>query len=261
MKSMEDKTGKNYVNSRNSFYQEQSHKHSPIHTIQVTHFGVDKNSNINTATLKSPILTDNHRSKSPSVFLPFSPRSSSFIERVRRTSAPERKLRSQSLSKDDGSLDAPLSSYIESISKKTKPKNYDSTKKQRGTDLRTGALFDIRRTKADEELSLDFSPHLGKSRSFESVLSSSDQRRLDEPEFRDLIVSPRRGRSYAVNDELSQGLCNHSYSESDLTSTSPARVFLTENPSSRGHKASHTTGAQGKNLREQCNVQLKDPCI
>lgn len=256
MKSMEDKTGKNYVNSRNSFYQEQSHKHSPIHTIQVTHFGVDKNSNINTATLKSPILTDNHRSKSPSVFLPFSPRSSSFIERVRRTSAPERKLRSQSLSKDDGSLDAPLSSYIESISKKTKPKNYDSTKKQRGTDLRTGALFDIRRTKADEELSLDFSPHLGKSRSFESVLSSSDQRRLDEPEFRDLIVSPRRGRSYTVNDELSQGLCNHSYSESDLTSTSPERVFLTENPSSRGHKASHTTGAQGDAKRYQSREQI-----
>ncbi|XP_022797464.1 uncharacterized protein LOC111335739 isoform X1 [Stylophora pistillata] len=253
MESMKEKTAENYRNSAKGSYQEQSRQHSPAHTIQITHFPVDTNSNINTATLKSSVLTDKQTSKSPSVFLAFSPRSSSFIERVRRISAPEHKPRSRSPIKDDDSLDATFSSCI---SKKTKPKSYDSTKKQCCTDLRTGALFDTRRNKVNEKLSLDLSPHLGKSRSFESVLNSN-QCKLDESEFPgDLVVSPCRGHSYVDKIELSQGLSNYSYSESDLTYISSETVFLTENPSSRGHNKSRITGAQVDLKRYQSREQI-----
>ena len=251
--SLKDKSEESHVTSSKVCYSEESQQ--PVLTVQITHFAVGKNSDVKTTTVKSPVLTDNQRSKSPSVFSPFSPRSSSFIERARKASVLEYKPRSRSLANDVIAVEVISSSGIVNIPEKTNPEKYDSLKRQRSTDL-TGELLDTRRFKSDEKLPLDISPNLSKSKSFESVLSNI-RCKAESPQYRDLDLPPYRSHSSVLKDGQLQGFGYWSCSESDLTYTLPETGFLTENRSPGRHQVSFIAGTQGKIDRQKSKVQFR----
>ena len=185
---------------------------------QITHFPVGRNSGIQTNTVKSPVLK-----KSSCGFSPFSSRSGSFTERTRKTSLESQKALSRSYAND----------FIVNESDNTRQERHDSFERRhvihRGATQPAHAaesLFDSSRYKSGEVRPSNFSPNLGRARSFESMLDNT-RLKSDNTAYGGFDLPSFQRHSSALKDGQLNAPCSWYSSEPDLTRTLQETVFVT----------------------------------
>lgn len=221
-----------------------SPRESSFESVQITHFPVGTNSGIKTTTVKSPVL----KNSQPCGFSPFSLRSGSFTERTREMSLENQKARSRSFAND----------RLVNESDNTRQERHDSLERQPlirpVTTQRSHAmegLLDTPRYKSGEVLPSNFSPNLGRAKSFESMLNNtrfkSDSTGYGGPD----LPSFQRHSSALKGGQLN-ATSNWYSSEPDLTRTLQETVFLTS-PCRSPHCNSgpHSEPFKGKKLQEK----------
>ena len=204
---------------------------SSFESVQITHFPVGTNSGIKTTTVKSPVLKNSQRSKSSCGFSPYSFRSGSFIERTQKMSLENHKTRSRSFAND----------CLVNESDNTRQERRDSFERQLiypATTQRAHVaegLFEAPRCTSGQVLASNFSPNLGRAKSFESMLDNTSSK-SDNAAYGGL-ASFQRHLSAIKGGQLNTP-CNWYSSEPDLTCTSPCR----SPPRNSGPHSEHSKG-------------------
>ena len=210
---------------------------SSFESVQITHFPVGTNSCTKTTTVKSPVLKNSQRSKSSCGFSPFTFRSGSFTERTQKMSLENQKTRSPSCAND---------CLVNKSDNTRQERPGNSFKRQLihpATTQRAHAaegLFDATSYKSGQVLASNFSPNLGRAKSFESMIDNT-RSKLDSSAHGGLDLFQRH--SSALKEGQLNVHCNWYSSEPDLTRTSPCR-------SPPGNSEPHSEPSKGKKRQE-----------
>ena len=222
-----------------------SPRESSFESVQITHFPVGTNSGIKTTTVKSPVLKNSQSCG----FSPLSLRSGSFIERTPKMSLENQKARSRSFAND----------RLVNGSDNTRRERYDSFQRQplvhSASTQRVHAAegwFDDLRYKSDEILPSNFSPNLGRAKSFESMLDNTRFKSNNTTYGGPDLPSFQRHSSSFKGTQLNPP-CNGWYSsEPDLTRSLQETVCLTSPYSSRHRNSGpHIEPYKGKKRQER----------
>lgn len=222
-------------------------------TIQVTHFPIGTNSDIKTTTLKS---------ESSFPFPPVSSRSRSFIERTQKISRQGQKARSRSANGFSAFEMNSSSGLVNTPEKIQQETGHDPHERQHSgypTILKsahdTGTLLDTQRSKSGEAPPSEILSNLGRTKSFESILSNT-RCKWDSTAYEGLDLPQFQRHSSALKGGELKRTYNWSYSEPDLTCTLPETVFLTSPCTAGESRGSVICGPQnegykGKKVKQQ----------